>query len=172
MVLWLSVLAASYGVYRYLTASAPGLSDSEILLHIDTLGKSALPGSEGKLRIVHFLDPLCPCTAFTLTHLESLSSWFSAHPNEQWVVTPRDHPPPMQMLERLHANALALDIPLRVGPAIAIWQQNGELAYFGPYSLAMVCGEDALLMETLEAVTQGTGIPAAFPIETGCFCNW
>ena len=170
--LWLGILVAGYVVYRQSRHDSALLLDSDVRAAVMRLSEALPEQSPGTMRIVHFLDPGCPCTAFTLKHLQSLEPLLRALPNEQWLATPEDSDAAIRLAASLQARSLPRRVALNVAPAVAIWSPDGRFAYFGPYSLAMICGEDDLLTRILSAASRSAWTEEPYPIETGCFCPW
>jgi hypothetical protein len=58
-------------------------------------------------------------------------------------------------------------------PAVAIWDQNGKLAYFGPYSEGLTCNSGNSFIEPiLQALTTGRPVEATHTMAVGCYCGW
>lgn len=171
--LWLAVLVGSWLVYRQYQQSPALLEDADIRREVEAMMQSWPEGAPGRLRVIHFLDPACPCTAFTLQHLQSLRPTLQALGVSAFLVSAGDAEAGAGMARVLEVAPWRESVPaLRVAPAIAIGDDAGRLIYFGPYSLSMVCGEDNLLSEILARAARGEQPPEALSIETGCFCAW
>ena len=62
---------------------------------------------------------------------------------------------------------------LPASPAVAIWDREGQLAYFGPYSEGLVCNSSNSFIEPiLEALEAGRKVDASNTLAVGCFCEW
>ena len=58
-------------------------------------------------------------------------------------------------------------------PAVAIWDHEGRLAYFGPYSEGAVCtSSNSFIEPILEALADGRPVSAGNTLAVGCFCQW
>ncbi len=56
---------------------------------------------------------------------------------------------------------------------MAIWNAQGELAYFGPYSEGAVCTSGNSFIEPiLDALVQGRQVNATHTLAVGCYCPW
>jgi hypothetical protein len=171
--LWLLVIAGSAFLYTSSRYSASILQDDAIRERVAELAGEFPTSTSGRVRIVHFLDPSCACTPFTLEHLNTLQPLLRSLAADQWLISPEsDSPSAQRLAETLGATVLPARMELRVGPAIAIWDSQGRLAYFGPYSLSMVCGQDQLLEKILNQIAVSGWQEAPYSIETGCFCPW
>lgn len=171
--LWLLVIAGSAALYSSSRWHSDILQDDVIRQHVAALATHLPSPAAGQLRVVHFLDPSCPCTPFTLEHLATLKPLLSKLNAQQWLIAPdAGNQAAKRLATTIGATLLSESLPLRVGPAIAIWDPQGELAYFGPYSLSMICGQDQLLEQILNTIVLKGWKEAPYSIETGCFCPW
>lgn len=58
-------------------------------------------------------------------------------------------------------------------PAIAIWDHQGKLAYFGPYSEGLVCNSQNSFVEPiLQALSANRPVSATHTMAVGCYCPW
>ena len=74
----------------------------------------------------------------------------------------------LQALQELPGSA---DLP--ASPAVAIWDAQGDLAYFGPYSEGAVCtSSNSFIEPILEALVAGRRVRADSNLAVGCFCDW
>jgi hypothetical protein len=56
---------------------------------------------------------------------------------------------------------------------VAIWDGQGQLAYFGPYSEGLTCSSSNSFIEPiLEALAEGRKVDASNTLAVGCFCDW
>ncbi len=62
---------------------------------------------------------------------------------------------------------------LPASPAVAIWDRQGRLAYFGPYSEGAVCNASNSFIEPiLKALLDGRQVSASNTLAVGCYCPW
>lgn len=129
----------------------------------------------GAIRLVHFWDPACPCNVGNQQHLAELIEHYTPKGVQFHVV----QKPGSQ--GRLPAELAALqpidELPgsanLPASPAVAIWDKQGQLAYFGPYSEGLVCNSSNSFIEPiLEALAEGRTVDASNTLAVGCFCEW
>lgn len=130
----------------------------------------------GKIRVVHFWDPQCPCHKETDAHLNYLISLYRfsgvefysvQKPGSEGEMLPflRGKLTPLESLEGMES------IP--ASPAIAIWDQQGRLAYAGPYSEGLVCNSSNSFVEPiLDALSANRSVSAANTMSVGCYCDW
>lgn len=131
----------------------------------------ALAGS-GAIRLVHFFDANCPCQANSLRHLEALVERFKDRGVDFYLYSSN----PTQ-LPNLEGVSLLIQLSgaelMPASPATAIWSQDGQLSYFGPYSADALCSIDNSVVEPiLESLIQGREVLINNSLSVGCFCAW
>ncbi|MDD0973559.1 DUF6436 domain-containing protein [Pseudomonas fontis] len=129
----------------------------------------------GAIRLVHFWDPACPCNVGNQQHLAELIAQYAAQGVEFYVVQkPGSHgqlPASLSALKPLAALPGAEHLP--ASPAVAIWDRNGTLAYFGPYSEGATCNASNSFIEPiLQALHQGRPVNVTQTMAVGCYCPW
>jgi len=132
-------------------------------------------GGKGAVRLVHFFDPACPCNALNQQHLGELIERYGARGVAFYAVQkPRSEghlPAPLAALKPLPNLPGADNLP--ASPALAIFDQDGELAYFGPYSEGALCNsENSFVEPIIEALLAGKTVKASHNLAVGCFCDW
>ena len=129
----------------------------------------------GPIRVVHFWDPACPCNVGNQQHLGDLISQFAGQGVTFHVVQKAGSH------GQLPANLASLqpiaNLPgseqLPASPAVAIWDRQGNLAYFGPYSEGAVCNAGNSFIEPiLKALLAGRRVTASNTLAVGCYCPW
>lgn len=156
---------------RYLRS----FSDQLALFDSASLQLPADMAGPGPIRIVHFWDPACPCNAGNQQHLADLIDRY-ASPDVTFHFTQKagsqgELPITLKALQPLLGMTAAEHIP--ASPAVAIWDREGELAYFGPYSEGAVCSSSNSFIEPiLEALIAGRRVRAGNGMAVGCFCSW
>ncbi|VVO91251.1 DUF6436 domain-containing protein [Pseudomonas fluorescens] len=129
----------------------------------------------GKIRLVHFWDPACPCNVGNQQHLTEMVEHFSARGVEFFAVQrPGSHgqlPTTLSSLKTIAVLPGAEQIP--ASPAVAIWDRSGKLAYFGPYSEGLTCNSSNSFIEPiLNALTDDRPVNATHTLAVGCYCPW
>lgn len=129
----------------------------------------------GPIRLVHFWDPACPCNVGNQQHLSELIEQFSPRGVAFYAVPKPGSrgrlPAGLDDLQALPTLPGAERIP--ASPAVAIWDERGRLAYFGPYSEGLTCNANNSFIEPiLEALTAGRTVNASNTLALGCFCDW
>lgn len=166
--LCLAALAAAYDWYR-------GRYQRTVLF--DAADLRLPPGLEGPgpIRLVHFHDPACPCNVGNQQHLAELAERYAPlgvtfhalqRPGSRGRL-----PPALATLQPLAALPGSEGLP--GSPALAIWDRQGRLAYFGPYSEGATCSAANSFVEpVLDALLKGRPVRAGGTLAEGCFCAW
>jgi len=153
------------------------------LLERDAMPES-LPGSAATL--VHFWDPACPCSRFNEAHVRDLIAAYRHKGIGFVVVAHAAADVAAHAVIRRAAAAFGDQVPLVIqrastamvlppsSPATAIFAADGELAYFGPYSVGAVCttGSGAFVETVLNRLLRGDNPRQVNTLAFGCFCNW
>lgn len=129
----------------------------------------------GPIRLVHFWDPACPCNVGNQQHLAELIEQFVPKGVTFHAVRkPASTAPLPANLSALQAlPQLPGSGQLPASPAVAIWDSQGQLAYFGPYSEGLACNSSNSFIEPiLEALAAGRTVNASNTLAVGCFCDW
>ncbi|MNO99685.1 hypothetical protein D3C76_914600 [compost metagenome] len=141
----------------------------------DRLGLPPELAGPGPIRLVHFWDPTCPCNVGNQQHLGELIEHFAPHGVAFYAVQkPGTHgrlPTNLGALEPLAILPGAEHLP--ASPAVAIWDREGRLAYFGPYSEGATCNSSNSFIEPiLQALSEGRPVNAIHTLAVGCYCPW
>jgi hypothetical protein len=129
----------------------------------------------GPVRLVHFWDPACPCNIGNQQHLAELVEHFTPLGVSFHAV---QKPGSQGQLPALLQNIAPLPLPpgaeqIPASPAVAIWDRQGHLAYFGPYSEGAVCNSSNSFIEpVLLALLENRAVLADTTLAAGCFCDW
>ncbi|QKE65394.1 thiol-disulfide isomerase [Aquipseudomonas campi] len=129
----------------------------------------------GAIRVVHFWDPACPCNVGNQQHLAELLQTYVPRGVQfyglQKAGSQGQLPEDLRALQPLAALAGSEQLP--ASPAVAIWDQQGNLAYFGPYSEGAQCtSSNSFIEPILEALSAGRPVRADSNLAVGCFCDW
>jgi hypothetical protein len=173
LVLWASALFTAYRWYeaRYLRS----FSAQTALFYGEQLRLPAELAGPGPIRLVHFWDPACPCNVGNQQHLAELIEHYRPLGVAFYVVqkpgSQGQLPDNLSALQTLPALSGSEQIP--ASPAVAIWDANGQLAYFGPYSAGATCtSSNSFIEPILEALAAGRPVSASNNLAVGCFCQW
>lgn len=156
---------------RYLRA----FDNQTALFSGDRLQLHATIAGPGPIRLVHFWDPACPCNVGNQQHLAELIEQFAAQGVDFYVVQKPGSrgqlPTTLSALKPLANFPGAEHLP--ASPAVAIWDRQGKLAYFGPYSEGATCNSSNSFIEPiLLALSQGRAVNATHTMAVGCYCPW
>ena len=171
--LWLGAMLAAYWWFqvRYIRpfdARTQLFSGAELRLPAELSG----PGS---IRVVHFWDPACPCNVGNQQHLAELIEHYAAQGVSFHVLQKPGSrgqlPANLAALQPIASLPGAEHLP--ASPAVAIWDRDGKLAYFGPYSEGATCNASNSFIEPiLQALTQGRAVDVTQTMAVGCYCPW
>ncbi len=156
---------------RYLRA----FDDRPTLFSGQALRLPAALAGPGPVRVVHFWDPACPCNVGNQQHLATLLERFASRGVAFYAVQkPGSHghlPVTLTGLTALESLPGMEGLP--ASPAVGIWDRQGRLAYFGPYSEGAICtSANSFIEPVLEALLAGRPVNAANTLAQGCFCAW
>lgn len=173
IIVWLGGMLLAFWWFeaRYLRAfdeRAAVFSGAELQLPAELAGP-------GPIRLVHFWDPACPCNVGNQQHLAELIARFAPQGIAFHVLQKPDSKGqlPTELAGLRPLTALPGSAGLPASPAVAIWDQQGRLAYFGPYSEGLTCNSGNSFIEPiLEALTEGRHVNASNTLAVGCFCDW
>lgn len=129
----------------------------------------------GPVRVVHFWDPTCPCNVGNQQHLADLMEQFADRGVTFHVLqkpgTRGYLPDDLAALKPLSNLPGSEHLP--ASPAVAIWDRQGHLAYFGPYSEGAVCNAaNSFIEPILKALLDGRPVRASNTLAVGCYCPW
>lgn len=150
-------------------------SDQPTLFSGANLKLPAALAGPGSIRLVHFWDPACPCNVGNQQHLGELLARYSGRGVKFFAVRkPGGHgrlPESLSGLRPLPSLDGMQSLP--ASPAVAIWDRDGRLAYFGPYSEGAVCSSaNSFIEPVLDALLAGRKVEATHNLAQGCFCRW
>ncbi|MFI8380812.1 DUF6436 domain-containing protein [Pseudomonas sp. NPDC079086] len=173
ILLWAAAMLAAYWWYeaRYLRS----FSEQTALFYGEQLRLPDELAGPGPIRLVHFWDPACPCNVGNQQHLAELIERFAPQDVSFYAVqkpgSTGQLPSTLSALQPLTELAGSTQIP--ASPAVAIWDRNGQLAYFGPYSEGATCtSSNSFIEPILDALVQGRPVNASNTLAVGCFCDW
>lgn len=128
----------------------------------------------GRIRVVHLWDPPCPCNVGNQQHLAELVQRFGDRVSFHVWQKPGSRgqlPPTLAALQPLAELPGAEQLP--ASPAVAIWAQDGTLAYVGPYSEGATCtSANSFIEPVLEALLAGRPVHSTGSLALGCYCSW
>ncbi|CAI8796685.1 DUF6436 domain-containing protein [Pseudomonas sp. IT-P260] len=167
------VLWAAYDWFqgRYLRA----FSQHTAVFSGDSLRLPDELAGPGKIRLVHFWDPACPCNVGNQQHLTEMVEQFGPRGVEFFAVQKAgSHGQLPATLSNLkHITVLPGSEQVPASPAVAIWDRSGKLAYFGPYSEGLTCNSSNSFIEPiLNALMDDRPVNATHTLAVGCYCPW
>ena len=172
IVLWLGCLIAALWWFkgRYVKS----FTEQAVVFSSQGLQLPKALSGPGPIRLVHFWDPKCPCNTGNQQHLADLMQHFSEEVRFYAVQKPNTRgqlPKQLSELNVLESFPGAEQIPST--PAVGIWDQHGQLAYFGPYSAGLTCNSSNSFIEPiLKALKEQRSVSVDNSLAVGCFCQW
>jgi len=170
---WLAAMIAAFWWFeaRYLRP----FDERSALFAGSQLRLPAQLAGPGEVRLVHFWDPACPCNVGNQQHLGELLARYGGRGVQFYAVQKPGSqgrlPDTLRALRSLAGLAGSERLP--ASPAVAIWDQHGRLAYFGPYGSGMTCTSGNSFVEpVLDALLDGRKVLADNNLASGCFCAW
>ncbi len=137
--------------YRnFIETRMPKFSDNKIIDDVDGL------------TVLHFIDKKCPCTRFSEKHIETLEQELKAanHVRIQATELPDFDP------------AIFNDWVIS-SPSVAVINTSGELAYYGPYTDALLCNQGRdIVKQVIENLEETNDYYWFNVLGYGCFCEW
>ena len=111
--------------------------------------------NQSGIKLVHYLDESCYCSLRQRQHLLD-ASWSSA-----------------DLIQTVVKPGLIEGIEVPATPAVAIWNEQNELAYFGPYSAGGLCGVGQdFVSRVLQALSARKNPQWINTLAKGCYCPW
>lgn len=145
--------------------------------------------SSKPISVVHFWDPDCPCSRFNEVHFKKIiSDYADKNVHFSIVVSGSNETVRNQRKEQArkifnHAAVKKVhsDWSMQKGPpsspAVGVINRNGELVYFGPYSLGARCAPDEnkfveTVLDGLDTSKKSATKKQLNTLAVGCFCPW
>jgi hypothetical protein len=141
------------------------------------------------IKVVHFWDPDCPCSRFNEVHVKKIIADYKGQ-NVEFTVVVRGQTQEVRTERKLQAQQVFNDVAVKEvisdwpvdkgppsSPAVGVMNNDGELVYFGPYSLGARCTQDKgqFVEKVLDGLsTKKTSInkKQLNTLAVGCFCPW
>ena len=146
-------------------------------------------GKKTPISVIHFWNPDCPCNRFNEVHVKKIISAY-ADKNVKFTVvvsgSNKEERHQRQVLAKQVFSHSAVkeirsDWPMNQGPpsspAVGVVNSDGELIYFGPYSLGARCAPDKgkfveNVLDGLYARKKSADKKQLNTLAVGCFCPW
>ena len=129
------------------------------------------------MRVVYFWQNHCPCDQFTKPHfLLMMKQYQQSAQQVDFYMASLDDAALSHDLQNMNVlpNQLMDSIreDVKATPAVGVWNDKGELVYFGPHSLGYICNNDTSFVEkALDALFNSQTVSAADIFGDGCFCK-
>lgn len=131
---------------------------------------------------MQILSPDCPCNGFSRDHVSSLVKQYGEDIRmELWYLGPDLKPDEksylaekssiaVEQIRTLHPSQLPW---LPSTPAALLFNQDGSIAYIGPFSSGIACNSKSSFIDTLlHRINLGQTVPTQLNgFAEGCFCD-
>ena len=130
---------------------------------------------EGRLSVVYFWKPYCPCNFGVGPHYADLVETYGGKDVDFYIVDLSEsgaikQGPEGVLLSQDVAQSLAPYV--QYSPAIAIFNTDNTLLYYGPHSLGFVCNADtSIASQVIQSFKQGIFSKNINVLGEGCFCR-
>lgn len=164
ILLWLVLVASAFWFleYRYWqsfnqsTVIFEGSQLDRLWQRLHKQGASVGENERG-ITIVHFTEDSCPCVSYSQQHIKQLQPILKQ--TQQYILQSDD--------------ARLVGVSLPATPSVAIWDEQGRLAYFGPYSSGLHCGQGEDFVTTImNKLDQQINPMWINMVGHGCYCPW
>lgn len=159
--------------YFYLQKNLLKSTESVVFFSDTDELESLYANSSSDTTVVYFWDSECPCNAGVLPHFNTLVKNHStkgvrfllADVSESQSSTRPDIP----LLEAAKLEQVKATITHT--PSTAIWNDQGELVYYGAHNLGYICNaETSFIQQVLNGIFNKQTISALNTMGEGCFC--
>lgn len=158
IIAWFVLTAVSFWWFEY--RHWQSFSNTSVAFNgqdLEDLFKRLPSGSNSKIKVVHFTDQACACSSYSRAHIKDLQGVLTQ--TEQFTLSSLDN--------------ITDKIFIPASPSVAVWDQQGELAYFGPYSSGAVCGEGSdFVSRVVVELNQHRNPKWMNMLGVGCYCPW
>ncbi|WGO96903.1 DUF6436 domain-containing protein [Saccharophagus degradans] len=118
-----------------------------------------------KPTLVHFYDDTCLCTIYSKPHVADLAKKLP-DVEHVYINTRQDRSSHSPVIQRILAK-------LPASPAVALWDKDGGIRYFGAYSDGSTCGTgNDMVLATLSSLEKGDDVYWLQQEYLGCVCPW
>lgn len=139
-------------------------------------------GESNQITLIHFWNPDCFCHQVSHRHFKAVIDAYPTH-ELRIIAIPKKgtNEKSYSAIETLGTRvelvpSLSGKVPedLPVSPSIAIFNSQGELAYFGPYGFGAFCSlrPDNFLIDLINSIKHQKPIKFMNVIGDGCFCSF
>lgn len=157
--IFLWFIATCYAFWWFEYRHWQAFSDQTVLFESSTLDDlyHNLSPEPGKVVVVHFAQSNCPCHRYQIAHIDNLKDSLSD----------------VQQLQIAVNSPVAKHLSIPASPSVAIWNQYGEMAYFGPYSSGAFCGRGTdFVTRVINEIRADRNPQWLNSLAIGCYCDW
>ena len=126
------------------------------------------------IRVVYFWQNYCPCDATVLGHFMEMEEKYTQQGVDFLVADLSLKPKGESMsqfkkLEQERVDQFRHTIPFT--PAVAVWDEDNQLSYYGPHNLGFVCNaKTSFVQKILDGLLAGNASQNVQTLGDGCFC--
>ena len=135
-----------------------------------------------KVTLIHLWNPDCLCNNVSARHTQGVLNAFDptilkfimlapTHTSDEDLMEAQRLNPRAQIIRLMESDKL----PLTASPGLAIFNPDGQLAYFGAYGFGALCSlsDDELFTNMISTMLAGKPYgPFMNVAGSGCFCEW
>jgi len=188
LILWLAGSAAGFWFMEisdwrsFKPADAAGAFDAVDASQVErwyrsNIGVEPRAGAAAKFTLIHLYNPACRCNRFTEPHLKRLIERYQARgvrflaaPARAYAATAKT---PFELPAIRSEDGALARAGVNSSPAALIFDADGRLLYYGPYSDSAWCGSAGALVEpVLDRAFSGLAPVMGLRASRGCFCEW
>lgn len=132
--------------------------------------------------IIHLWNPQCLCNNISARHTKAILEAFTPEQLNFVMLAPAStSDDTLNEARQLNPTATVIrqhpddSIPLTASPALAVFNPEGKMAYFGAYGFGALCSlsDDDLFTNMVTALLNGESYGPFLNIAgSGCFCAW
>jgi len=187
LIAWLASSAAAFwyfelGEWRPFAAeSIQPFASADAALAEQWFRSNVAPGSASgapvRITLIHLYNPQCRCNRFTEPHLQRLKERYQSR-GVRFLAAAAPHSPaiaraPLDMPLIRSKDGMLAAAGVDTAPAALIFDNDGRLLYYGPYSDSAWCGSAGTLVDTvLDRALSGAKTMTGISATRGCFCEW
>ena len=143
---------------------------------------ASLDTPAGAVTLIHLWNPDCGCNTVSQRHLDATLDAFSPEQLQFVILAPVSaSQKDLSEIQQLNPRAALIQltstqkVPLSASPGLAMYNPEGELAYFGAYGFGALCtlSDSNLFVNMVTTLLAGESYGPFMNIAgSGCFCDW
>lgn len=129
--------------------------------------------ARARIKVVYFWQSNCPCDATVINHYQELMSAYGDTADFMMAdLSPVPRDDKLNQFKRLDADSIAqVRASVSHTPSVGVWNEQGQLSYFGPHNLGFVCNaKSSFLIKVLDSLLRDDNAKNINTVGDGCFC--